>query len=79
MLIDITKKECSELNTENLYQKKVERIEQSLSSIDLSSSSSSILRLESKYLKAKGELKQLKLDISKIIELILNSDSIKLD
>ena len=70
----IATKESSELNTDILYQKKIERIEQSLSSIDLLSNSSSVLRLESKYLKVKGELNQLKLDISKMIELILDND-----
>ena len=70
----IATKESSELDTDILYQKKIERIEQSLSSIDLLSNSSSVLRLESKYLKVKGELNQLKLDISKMIELILDND-----
>ena len=74
VLIDINTKECIALNNENLNQKKIEKIKESLSSIDLSNRSSSMLRLRSKYIKAKAELKQLKLDISKIIELILNND-----
>ena len=70
MLIDITKKESTVLNNDQLYQKRFERIAESLSSIDLSNSSSFMLRLRSKCLKVKGELKQLELDIFKIIELI---------